>query len=301
MLKFRQAAPETLLLGVGLVIAALACFATLDTTSKWLSGAMPVATAMAFRYLFQALTSTLLIVPRQGLVALRTQRLGMHILRGVLLVSASGLTFICLRFMPVGEFTAILLITPVVVTLLAARILGERVGLMRKSLVVASFIATLVIVRPIGLDFNGMLLLPLGAVAVNVSFQLLTSWMSREENPMTMQFYTGWVGAAVGFAAMPWFWQAPAEWKYWVALLFMSVMGAIGHFCLIKAFQKTEASQLMPFMYLQIVFAMLGGWLVFSHVADRWALVGIGLIAACGVASAWLNRKEAKDRLLIGS
>jgi drug/metabolite transporter (DMT)-like permease len=71
-------------------------------------------------------------------------------------------------------------------------------------------------------------------------------------------------------------------------------MGTVGHFMLILAFQRAPASTLTPYLYAQIAFAMLGGWLVFSHVPDVVSLVGMGMIAACGAAGAWLTVRERR-------
>lgn len=60
---------------------------------------------------------------------------------------------------------------------------------------------------------------------------------------------------------------------------------------------RAPASTLTPYLYAQIAFAMLGGWLVFSHVPDGWALMGMALIAVCGAAGAWITVRESRVRL----
>ena len=74
----------------------------------------------------------------------------------------------------------------------------------------------------------------------------------------------------------------------------MGVMGSIGHFLLILAYQRAPASTLTPYLYAQIGFATLGGWLVFSHIPDTGSLIGMGMIAACGAAGAWLTVRERR-------
>ncbi len=272
----------------------MACFAVLDTTTKWVSATVPLMMAICFRYLFQALATTVAVWPQRGVALLHTHHLGLHLARGALLLSTSLLAFLSLQHMPVGEFTAIVLLTPLVVTLLAARMLHEKVSLLRKLLVVGGFAGTLVIVRPGGQDFSWALLLPLGVVAANAGFQLLTSRMARTEDPMTMQFYTGWVGAILPALALPWAWVDITALGVWGGLLLMGFMGTVGHFLLILAFKRTPAATLMPYTYAQIGFAMLGGWILFSHVPDHWALVGIAMVAVCGAAGALLTAHESR-------
>lgn len=272
----------------------MACFATLDTTTKWVSLSAPLMVAMFFRYGFQAVATSAIELPRQGMALLETQHLRLHLLRGALLLLTSVLAFLSLKHMPVGEFTAIVLLTPLVVTLLAARMLHEKVSRLRLLLVAGGFMGTLVIVRPEGADFNWALLFPIGVVLANAGFQLLTSRMAKTEDPMTMQFYTGWTGAVVALCTLPFIWEPIVSPWVWAGLVFMGFMGSLGHFIFIQAFKRAPAAVLMPYMYAQIAFAMLGGWLIFSHVPDQWTLVGMAMIAICGAAGAWLTAHESR-------
>jgi drug/metabolite transporter (DMT)-like permease len=288
-----SASPQVLK-GIALAIAAMACFATLDTTTKWVSLSVPLMVAMFFRYMFQAVATSAIELPRQGRALLHTRHLGLHLLRGALLLFTSIFAFLSLKHMPVGEFTAIVLLTPLVVTLLAARMLHEKVSRLRLLLVAGGFLGTLAIVRPDGADFNWALLFPIGVVVANAGFQLLTSRMARTEDPMTMQFYTGWTGALVALLALPFVWVPIPSPAVWGGLVFMGFMGSLGHFIFIQAFKRAPAAVLMPYMYAQIAFAMLGGWLLFSHVPDHWTLAGMALIAVCGAAGAWLTAHESR-------
>ena len=286
--------PAQVLRGIGLAVVAMACFATLDTTTKWVSLSAPLMVAMFFRYGFQAVATTLIELPRQGRALVQTQHLGLHLLRGGLLLTTSVFAYLSLKHMPVGEFTAIVLLTPLVVTLLAARMLHEKVSGLRLLLVAGGFLGTLVIVRPEGSDVNWALLFPIGVVLANAGFQLLTSRMARTEDPMTMQFYTGWTGALVALCALPFVWVPIESHAVWGGLLLMGFLGSLGHFIFIQAFKRAPAAVLMPYMYAQIAFAMLGGWIIFSHVPDHWTLAGMALIAVCGAAGAWLTAHESR-------
>ena len=84
----------------------------------------------------------------------------------------------------------------------------------------------------------------------------------------------------------PFVWAALPSWQWWALLCLMGFMGTVGHFILILAYQRAPASTLTPYLYAQIAFAMLGGWLVFSQMPDRYSLIGMALIAVCGAAGA---------------
>lgn len=290
-----RSASAPALAGIALVLAAVACFATLDTTTQYVSAAgVPLLMALWCRYCFQAVVTTAVVLPLRGRAVLRTAHLRYQGLRGVLLLLSSLFSFLSLKAMPVAEFTAVIMITPLAITLLAATVLGERVPPLRWLLVAGGFLGTLAIIRPGGGDFDATLLLPLCLVACNAGFQVLTSKMAQTEDPMTMHLYTGWIGTLGSALALPFVWTALPSWTLWASLALMGLMGAVGHFLLILAYARTPAAALTPYLYGQIGFAMLGGWLVFSHVPDPKALLGMLLIAACGAGGAWLTVHERR-------
>ena len=286
-------ARPSVLTGIALVVTAMACFATLDTIAKLVSASVPLLMGIWFRYCFQALMTTLVVVPRFGVEVLKTQHPRFHILRGLLLLISSFFAFSSLLYLPVADFTAIGSLVPLIITLLAARMLGEQVSKRRWVLVLGGFAGAMLIIRPGGANFIWPMLLPLGAVITYSWFQLLTSHMVKTENPLTMHLYPGWVGTLVPSLMLPFVWVNPSQTELGMLLL-VGALGTVGHYLLILAYKRSPASNLTPYLYAQIVFAMLGGWLVFNQVPDSWALAGIALIAACGVAGALLTSYESR-------
>ncbi len=276
---------------------ASACFAILDTTTKRVTMVVPVVMAIWARYFFQALLTTAVVLPLRGLAVFQTQNPRQQLTRGVLLTLVTGLAFLSLKLLPVAEFTAIVMTVPLLVTLLAACTLGEHVSPQRVWLVCGGFVGTLIIVRPGTAVFGWTLLIPLALVLVNAAFQLLTSKMARTEDAFTTQFYTTWVGTVLTSVPLFWFWVPVTETRVLLELMLMGVAGVTGHFLLIMAFERSPAGTLMPYMYAQIGFAMLGGWLVFDHVPDHFSLLGIGLIALCGTAGGVLTVYELRKKI----
>jgi drug/metabolite transporter (DMT)-like permease len=286
--------PPHALAGIALLVAAVACFAVLDTTTKAITVSVPVLMALWVRYAFQAIATSLAVLPKRGWSLPPTAHPKFQGLRGVLLLCTSLFAFFSLKYMPVGEFTAIVMITPLVMTLLASFTLGERVSGLRWLLVTGGFVGTLIIIRPGGDNFDWAMLLPLGLVVSHAWFQILTSRLARTEDPITMHFYTGWVGTLLASLALPFVWTPLGSWHLWAGLALMGFAGTIGHFFMILAYARAPVSTLTPFLYAQIGFAMLGGWLVFSHVPDGLSVLGIGMIAVCGAAGAWLTVRDSR-------
>lgn len=274
----------------------MACFAILDTTTKRVTTVVPVMVAIWARYFFQALLTTAVVLPLKGFDVFKTENPRQQITRGLLLTLVTGLAFSSLKFLPVGEFTAIVMVVPLLVTLLAARMLGEHVSPQRIWFVCGGFLGTLIIVRPGTEVFGWPLLIPAALVVVNAAFQLLTSKMARTEDAMTTQFYTTWVGTVLTSIPLFWFWVPVTDVRVLLELVLMGVAGCVGHFLLIMAFQRSPAGTLMPYMYAQIGFAMLGDWWVFDHVPDQFSMMGIGLIALCGTAGGLLTVYEVRQK-----
>jgi drug/metabolite transporter (DMT)-like permease len=72
------------------------------------------------------------------------------------------------------------------------------------------------------------------------------------------------------------------------------VAATVGHFLLILGYMRAPAATLTPYLYAQIAFAMVGGWIVFSHVPDGWSMLGMLMIAICGALGAWLTARESR-------
>ena len=276
----------------------MACFATLDTTTKYVSTSVPLLMALWFRYAFQAVATTLAVLPVRGRKAWRTAHPKFQLLRGALLLVSSLLAFFSLKHMPVAEFTAIVMIAPLVITLLASKSLGEKVSKTRWALVMGGFAGTLIIIRPGHDAFEWTALLPLGLVITNSWFQLLTSKLAKTEDPVTMHLYTGWVGTLLASVALPFVWEPLTSWTLWGWLSLMGLMATVGHFMLILAYRRAPAAAVTPYLYSQIGFAMLGGWLAFSYVPDQWSMIGMVMVAVFGAAGAWLAVRETRTPII---
>ena len=152
--------PSRALVGIALVVAATACFGALDTITKVVStSGVSVAMALWVRFSVQVVATALTTLPTRGWSALHTAHPRFQLLRGLLLLTCSMLAYFSLRFLPVGEFTAIIMIGPLVITVMAVIVLKGRVSLLRWVLGVGAFVGTLIIIRPGGDSFTWAMLL----------------------------------------------------------------------------------------------------------------------------------------------
>ncbi|WP_406623425.1 DMT family transporter [Acidovorax sp. SDU_ACID1] len=282
------------LAGIALTVGACACFALLDTATKLVSATVPLFMALWLRYLFQSLLTSAWVLPRSGWRLPRTAHPRFQMLRAMLFAGTSLFGFFSIRVMPLPEFTAIVAATPLCVTLVAALWLRQHVSLPRWLLVVTGLASVMLILRPGGDTLGWALLLPLAMLALATGYQILSSLMAGQEDPATTQFYTGWIATALTSLGAPFVWtQIDNPW-IWLGTFVMGLSSALGHLMLLRAYAHTTPATIAPFLYTQIGFAMLAGWAVYGHMPDGWSLVGMALIAASGVASAWLTVRETR-------
>jgi drug/metabolite transporter (DMT)-like permease len=296
-----SAARSQPLLGIALVVGASSCFATMDTTVRYIGAFFSVAVVLWVRYALHAAVMSLWVGFARD-KTFRTANPLFQIARGALLAFSSAMVFAALRRMPVAELTAIVMLTPLVATLLARFWLQERVSRLRWLLVAGGFVGALFVIRPGSGLIGWVALLPLAVSVSNAGFQILTSRFAPHEDPYTTNFYTGLTGVAIATPILlasvddplDILMAAPAP--QLGALVMIALLGTTGHLMLIMALGKAPAATLMPFQYVQIAVAAIGGYIVFGAVPDGYGWVGMAVIAACGAATAWLNMRDAAQR-----
>lgn len=283
-----------------MIIAAALLFSLMDAGTKYLGGLLSVVVILWSRYTIQTAIMSVAVWTRRGTRGFVTLHPRFQLLRGLMLVLLSVLTFFSLRHMPLAEFTAIIMLSPVLLTVVSSRLSGTPLGLARWSLLLGGFAGTLIVIRPGGALFTAAAVLPVLATLVATAYNLLSSHLAVLEHPHTTQFYTGAIGMSLMlplvalqadellpvFASL-----GPAQ---LLLLLAVGLLGTVGHLLLVMAFSRARASALMPFTYSQIVFAAGLGFVLFGHVPDRLASIGMLLIALCSCASAWLDMRRRR-------
>lgn len=258
------------------------------------SAAVPALMAVWFRYVFQ-LISVMPLLLRQGRKMLYTSRPGGQALRGLMMYLSALMAFISLKFLPLAEFTAFIMLVPLCLVVAATRMMGEKVTRWQLVWLVLAFVGAMCVVQPGHLTASWVLIFPLGCMAASVTYQLLTSRMIKTENPAGMHFYTGLIGTAISTCLLPFVWETPDSLIVWVWFAFFGIFSSLGHFMLIYAYRHASVSSLTPFLYVQIGFATFAGWLVFDYQPGWLALSGIVLIAVAGAACTWLMAVRASE------
>lgn len=290
--------------GILLHIAGLWLLSTLDASGKWLVLAgVPVLMVSWMRYAVHTTLMTAVVLPQRGTAIFRTQSLPRQLVRGFLMIATTVLFFSVLARLPLAEATAINFMAPLFVMAMAPWLLKEAHRLHRWLGVLVGFAGMLVVVRPgAQLDPFGVALGLLTAFTFAL-FQISTRRVAHDD-PLTTNYYGGLFGTAALTLALPWFWVTPdlSFWG-WALLISTGFTGFFGHWLQAAAYRKSPASLLAPFSYMQIISAVILGWLVFGQVPGSTTALGIALICLAGVGVAltearlaWLRSRTLRER-----
>jgi drug/metabolite transporter (DMT)-like permease len=282
------------LTGIALMCGAVALFACLDTTAKYLNTQMDAMQITWARYT-SALVLTLIVsnpLTHPGL--LRTKRLKLQITRSLLLFFATAGNFLALRWLQLDEVLSIIFTFPFIVAIASGPLLGEWIGWRRWSAICVGFGGVLLITRP---GFGGMHPAALFSLAATVSYgfyAVITRIVSRVDSNQTSLFYSNFIGALVMLPVIPFVWTTPENWAIALMLVGIGVLGSAGHFLLIAGHRIAPAAVLSPFVYTQLIWVVILGYLVFDHVPNGWTMAGAAIVISSGLYLLYRERKLGK-------
>jgi drug/metabolite transporter (DMT)-like permease len=269
--------------GILWMLATMFCFISLDTMMKYLMESYSLVQVTWARFFFATVVALVACGPRIGQLAV-SRHPKQQLLRSVFLMSTTGLFNAGIRTVPLATATTIMFLNPVLVTVLAIPLLGEKVGLQRWIGVVLGFLGAVVVVRPwqegMGAYGYGVIFLLLAAV-LNANYQILTRRV-RGDDPLTSLLYTATAGAVVTSLLVPWFWQWPKPMD-WLLLMGTGLAGGLGHLFLIRSFRAAPASVVAPFSYSSLVWATIFGFVIWGDWPDLWTWAGAALIIGSGL------------------
>lgn len=286
-------------LGIALILTAWAFFSMTDTSVKWLVLAGIPALQLAFMRYAVAFCLSIATGLRRGVLFEWSsgRNMALVLLRGTLLILATLFNFISLKYLPLSVTSSILNSAPIILTALAVPLLGEQVGRFRWMAVLAGFVGVLIIIRPFGEGFHwAALLMVLNAVSM-AFFAILTRKLSGSISTQTMQIYMGALGTALLLPGALLTWQTPSTTFGWIVMIGVGVWAWIGHEIYARAHAYAEASVLMPYSYVFILYLTLAGFVVFDAVPDVPTLLGATIIIGSGLVIWWRERKKGLSGL----
>lgn len=277
---------------IALMIGAMFFFTLLDTTAKWLSSHESPLQVAWLRYLFHALFAALILNPWTAPGVWRTKKPGLQVLRSVLLAGTTVFNFSAISFIQLDQAVAISFTVPLLVAAFAGPILGEWVSPKRLAAICVGFVGVFLVTRPGFGDFHPAFLLAFANAVCMAFYSIATRFVSAYDSARTSIAVTSLFGTLALAPVMPFVWTWPESGWIWALHVLTGALGGFGHFLLILAHARAPAPVLAPFVYIELVFMVLTGWLVFSDVPDVWTIAGAAVVIAAGLYL--LTREKAQ-------
>jgi drug/metabolite transporter (DMT)-like permease len=286
--------------GIALILASTVFLGASDVTAKYLSATLPSIEIAWIRFLVFALIMSPAMVAGSPLYALRSQRSGLQVMRGVALLGSSLFFISGLRFLPIAEASATGFVAPLFVTALSIVFLGETVGVRRWLATAVGLIGVLIILRPGTGAFHPAAFFPIVSALAWACTLIMTRMMSGRDHAITTMTYSSIVGVCILSALVPFVWVAPS-WHDILFGVFIGLASTAGQWIVVLAFRYADASVLAPFSYTQLLWVSILGFVIFGEVPDVWTVTGAVFIVGSGLYTAHRERVRRSQLLALPS
>jgi len=270
--------------GILLALSAILIFSSQDAVSKFLVQSDVSPFQMTMMRFWATAVFALGLAWWQGNLrtAFRSKHVGLQIARGALLVADIWMYVLALSTVALAAVQSITLVYPLLVTLFAIPLLGEKVGIFRIGAVLVGFCGALVIVRPGGVPLDWGVAFAAGSGAAYALYIVLTRKVSADDSPTTSMVYNGVVGLVISTAVGVFHW----EWldlNSFLLIGYIMITGVAAHGMMILALSMAPASVLQPFNYTSLPWALLISALIFHEPLDAVSLIGAAVIVGAGL------------------
>jgi drug/metabolite transporter (DMT)-like permease len=268
------------LLGIVYIVLASILFAGMHGTVRYLSADMHPF-EMAFLRNCLGFAVFLPVFIRQGIGVLRTERLGLHAVRGVIHGGSILSVFTALSLIPLAEVSALGLLVPLFTALGAILFLGEKARARRWTALIVGFAGALVIVRPGLAEVSLGALLMIGAAGLNASSKLMSKVLANTESSVCI---TAYLMLFMSIATLPpalFVWETPSL-NSLAWLLLMAALGSAAQVLAVQAYKVADVTLIEPFVFTRLLGAALIGFLVFTEIPDIWTWIGAIIIFMSG-------------------
>lgn len=288
---------------IALKLLAVTCFVVMASCIKATAPHVPAGEAAFFRSLL-ALPVVLMWLARHGALraGVRTANPLGHLWRGLVGSVAMLMGFAALGLLPLPQVTAIGYAVPVLMVVLAALFLGERVRLVRISAVALGLLGVGIVLWPdlagtVGNAAEGAdatrtlgIAFALGSAVLAAGAQIIIRRLVVVEDAPAIAFWFSVSATTVALATWPlglfgaWVVPTPGEAALLVAA---GLLGGVGQLALTAAYRYAEASLVAPFDYASMLLAVAIGYAVFGEVPRASTLLGAAVIIVAGAIIIW--------------
>jgi drug/metabolite transporter (DMT)-like permease len=286
-----QAAPPVMR-GILLMCVSTVFFAAMHVLVRYVARDVPPLQVAFLRNIFGVIVFLPLLLSG-GLAFLRTKQIGLHVVRGLMNVTAMLMFFTALSMTPVARVTALSFSAPLFTAVLSVIFLGERFRIRRWMAIIVGFAGTLIILRP------GMIPVDLGSILVVAAAliwgvtMIVIKILARTESSLAITAYMNIFLSLFSLGPALWVWVTPPP-EMWVWLVAIGILGTIAQIALSQALKETEPTAVLPFDFLKLVWATLLGMWVFGELPDLYTWIGALVVFAAGFYLAYREHQERR-------
>ena len=311
------------IVGIACILFGMSAISVNDMLIKLLSGGYPLHQMVFIRSAIGIIFSLMLVQLEGGFGILKTKTPFLHMLRGVMLVTANMTFFAALAVLTLAETTALFYVSPLLITLLSIPILGEKIGRMRLSAVAVGFLGVLIMVQPwnVGGERTASLwiyALPVIGAATYALNQVLTRKLgvAAKASAMAVYIQSAFIVVSIGFFVVAgdgryaaisdnqslvfllraWVWPSNSD---WVLFGFLGANATLIGYSITQAYRMAQAATLSPFEYIGLPLAIFWGWLFWGDLPNIWVYLGSALVVGSGLFVFIRERQRARVNLRV--
>ncbi|MEM9574845.1 MAG: DMT family transporter [Pseudomonadota bacterium] len=277
---------QATLVGIGLAALSFGLFASHDVLVKILGTQYSTFQIIFFSALFSFAPMTLVMSADRAVENFQPHNLKLIGLRSILSVVGMGSAFYALTVLPLTEVYAIIFAMPLLITVLAVPILGEKIRLQRGLAVIVGLVGVLIVLRPGVAEFTSGHLAALVTAFMGAFSSLIVRKLGKSERTAVLVLYPMLANLLIMAALLPSVY-IPTDLLSLASMAVVGGLALIGQFLLVSAYRRAPAAVVAPIQYTQIVWATIYGWLVFQDLPDRWVVIGAAIIISSGLFIVW--------------
>ncbi len=292
-------------LGILFMIGFAMIAPVMDAFAKATPAYIPVMQILAFRFGIQLLSLMPIALALKMMHRSDLRECGLHMIRALLIVVATGLFFTAVRYMPIANAIAIFFVEPFILTLLGGLILREEVGPRRIIVCIVGFAGAILVIQPSFQDLGVVALFPLGTALCFAFYMIMTRQMAKRIHPIALQSYTAFAACVIVLPllvvfdgtgnelldpAMPYGFAI-------ITLIGVGVVSTLSHLCISFALRLAPAATIAPLQYLEIVAATALGYWFFDDFPDALTRAGIVIIVASGLF-VFMRERALQQRIM---
>ncbi|HEX5320297.1 MAG TPA: DMT family transporter [Stellaceae bacterium] len=274
-----------------MMVAGVSLFPFMNATMKYLALHYPVPQIVWARFTGHLVIMIAIFLPHYGRRLIATRRPAIQLARSALMLCSNLVFVAAIGKVPLATASAIGFTSPLLVTALSVPLLHETVGVRRWSAVVIGFAGALLVIRPeTGFADPAVLLLLVSSVAYAL-YQIATRWISAYDTAATGIVFAALMGSLATSLWMPFVFTAPRSWFDFGLFVGIGLLGGLGHYLIIRAFQLGQAAVLAPLGYVELVGTATLGYVIFGNFPDIPTWIGAAVIIASGLYIALRERR----------